>query len=113
MKTTDLRSKFSTRFINERPGISTVYAGMFTFMSGYICKRINVRFGDFSQNDVQEFITFMINTLHNALCNQVIVKISGEIKNDLDKLALEAMKSWKQFFKDDYLPNINPNYLSD
>ena len=62
----------------------------------------NVRFGNFTQNDVQEFLLFMINTLHNALCNQVIVKITGEIKNDLDKLALEAMKSWKQFFKDDY-----------
>ena len=28
MKTSDLRSKFSTRFVNERPGISTVYVGM-------------------------------------------------------------------------------------
>jgi len=62
----------------------------------------NVTFGNFSQNDVQEYLLFMINTLHNALCSQVIVKITGEVKNDLDKLALKAMESWRNFFKDDY-----------
>ena len=60
----------------------------------------DIRFN--AQSDVQEFLTFMITTLHNALCSQIIVKITGEVKNDLDKVALEAMKSWKQFFKDDY-----------
>tara|TARA_Y100001970_G_scaffold284224_2_gene401130 strand:+ start:803 stop:1840 length:1038 start_codon:yes stop_codon:yes gene_type:complete len=60
------------------------------------------RFGNFSQHDVQEFLTFMINTLHNALCSEVIVKITGEVKNDLDKLALEAMKRWRDFFKNEY-----------
>jgi len=62
----------------------------------------NVHFGNLSQNDVQEFILFMVNTLHEALCSKVIVKITGEVKNDLDKLALKAMTSWKQFFKDNY-----------
>ena len=33
--------------------------------------------------------------------------ISGKIKNDLDKKAFEAMKSWKLFFKDDYSFFIN------
>ena len=62
----------------------------------------NVKFGNFTQNDVQEFLLFMINTLHEALCSKIIVKISGKVVNDLDKLALEAMKSWKAFFKDNY-----------
>jgi len=62
----------------------------------------NVKFGNFSQNDVQEFLLFLINTFHEALCNKVIVKISGKVVNDLDKLALAAMKSWKSFFKDNY-----------
>ena len=54
------------------------------------------------QNDVQEFLVFMIDSMHNALCKNVNMIISGSVENDLDKCALEAMKSWKNFFKDNY-----------
>ena len=73
-------------------------------MSNILSKQLgyNVTFGNRRQNDVQEFLQFMINTLHDALSSQIIVKISGNILNDLDKLALEAMEVWKTFFKDKY-----------
>ena len=54
------------------------------------------------QNDVQEFLLFLINNLHNSLSRKVNMTISGEIKNENDKMALQAYQSWKQFFKDDY-----------
>ena len=54
------------------------------------------------QNDVQEFLQFLINSLHNCLSRKVQMTITGKIVNDLDKNAFEAMKSWKVFFKDDY-----------
>lgn len=54
------------------------------------------------QNDVQEFLVFMIESMHNALCKKVRMVISGSVENDLDKCALEAMKNWKLFFKDNY-----------
>lgn len=63
---------------------------------------MNLNFVGNGQNDVQEFILFLINSMHNCLSRRVEMKISGTIKNDLDKKALEAMKSWKAFFKDDY-----------
>ena len=37
----------------------------------------HVHFGNFRQNDVQEFILFMVNTLHEALCSKVIVKVTA------------------------------------
>ena len=46
MKTSDLRSKFSTRIVNERPEISTVYTEMSAYLCTYICKPGNARFGD-------------------------------------------------------------------
>ena len=66
----------------------------------------NVVFGNFTQNDVQEFLSFVINIFHEALCSKIIVRITGKIVNDLDKLALEAMKTWKTFFKDNYYTEI-------
>jgi ubiquitin C-terminal hydrolase len=54
------------------------------------------------QNDVQEFLVFMIESMHNSLCKKVNMTISGSVENDLDKNAWEAMKNWKIFFKDNY-----------
>ena len=54
------------------------------------------------QNDVQEFLVFMIESMHNALCKKVNMTISGSVENDLDKCAFQAMKNWKIFFKDNY-----------
>ena len=61
-----------------------------------------INFGYSNQNDVQEFIIFFIDNLHVSLCKEVIITISGEIKNDLDRMALKAMNGWKSFFKNNY-----------
>ena len=60
----------------------------------------SVTFGLSRQNDVQEFLLFIINTLHEGLSSEVIIKISGKVLNPLDKFALGAMKQWKNHFKD-------------
>lgn len=65
-------------------------------------QEMNLNFVGNGQNDVQEFIVFIIMNMHNCLGRKVEMKISGTVKNDLDKKALEAMKSWKAFFKNDY-----------
>ena len=53
MKTSDLRSKFSMRFVNERPEISTVYVGISAYLRMYICKHASARFGDFNGMEFQ------------------------------------------------------------
>ena len=50
-----------------------------------------INFGYSNQNDVQEFIIFFVDNLHESLCKEVIITISGQIKNDVDRMALKAM----------------------
>ena len=63
---------------------------------------LNLNFVGNKQNDVQEFILFMIDNMHNVLSKKVSMTISGNVCNDLDKCAMDAMKSWKIYFKDNY-----------
>ena len=51
---------------------------------------------------MQEFLVFFIDNLHEALSKEVNITILGEVINDLDKKALEAMKQWKEYFKESY-----------
>lgn len=59
-------------------------------------------FTGFGQNDSQEFLQFMLETLHNSFAREVIMKISGEPKNQFDKLAIDALKNWMNYFNNDY-----------
>jgi len=63
---------------------------------------INMNFVGNGQNDVQEFMQFLITSMHNCLSKKVKMTITGKVLNELDKKALEAMKSWKLFFKNDF-----------
>lgn len=54
------------------------------------------------QNDVEEFLVFFIDSLHEEIKRKVNITISGKIVNALDKMALDAMKEWKDYFKNNY-----------
>ena len=54
------------------------------------------------QNDVQEFLVFFIDSIHEELKHKVNITITGKIVNNLDKMAFEAMKQWKEYFKNQY-----------
>ena len=56
-------------------------------------------FTGFRQNDSQEFLQFFLECAHTALSKEVNMNIKGTPRNDYDKLAIEAYKSFKQFFK--------------
>ena len=61
-----------------------------------------INFTGFNQNDTQEFLILMIDTLHESLSREVKITISGKVKNKQDKMALAAMNSWKTHFKSSY-----------
>lgn len=61
-----------------------------------------LNFTGFRQNDTQEFLILLIDSLHDGLSREVNVTISGKVKNETDRMALEAMKTWKIHFKDNY-----------
>ena len=63
---------------------------------------MGIHFGFGNQNDVQEFLVFFIDSLHEALSKEVLITISGTVKNDTDKMALQAMTNWKEYFKNNY-----------
>lgn len=59
-------------------------------------------FTGFGQNDSQEFLQYFLEIMHNTLAKTVKMSLSGTPKNDLDKLAIDALNHWVKFFKEDY-----------
>ena len=66
------------------------------------CIETNKEFYNFHQNDTEEFIEFFMDLLHRSMKRRVQFTFKGEVKTQLDKLAIQSSKSWSQFFKDDY-----------
>ena len=54
------------------------------------------------QCDAHEFLTFLLEQLHNTIKKEITAKIKGTVKNDLDKMALESMKCWKLYYEKEY-----------
>lgn len=59
-------------------------------------------FVSFEQNDVGEFLVNLINMLHNGMSFKMDYTLTGEVKTEQDKHAMEAYKRWKGFFEADY-----------
>ena len=69
-----------------------------------------INFTGFSQNDVQEFLVFIIDSMHEAISREVVVTINGNIITKVDKMAYDAMKTWKSHFKNNYSKIIDLFY---
>lgn len=54
------------------------------------------------QNDLPEFLVFVIDCFHNSLSREVNMTINGEVENDKDKLALLCFTQIKQMYSKDY-----------
>jgi len=59
-------------------------------------------FTGYSQNDVSEFLLFLIDCFHTSLSREIKMTISGEPKNDTDKLALKCFEMIKNTYSKDY-----------
>ena len=59
-------------------------------------------YGSFEQHDFQEYLQFLIDIMHTALSREVLINISGVVKTPVDKMAVDAMKCWKNYFKDNF-----------
>ena len=67
-------------------------------------------FGGFRQNDAQEFLQFLVDSLHESLENKVKISISGDPQNDMDKRHIEAYKMYSDYFKSSYSPLVKYYY---
>jgi len=67
-------------------------------------------FMGYQQNDVQEFLLFIIDCFHTALSREVDMQITGESKSDIDNLAVTAYKMMQNMYKKDYSDMLNIFY---
>jgi ubiquitin carboxyl-terminal hydrolase 8 len=59
-------------------------------------------FTGFSQNDLPEFLIFVVDCFHNAITREVNMTIQGEVANQRDKVALICLERIKQMYSKDY-----------
>ena len=59
-------------------------------------------FTGYNQNDLPEFLIFIIDCFHNSLAREVNMSIEGEIKDEKDKIAVKCFERIKQMFEKDY-----------
>lgn len=67
-------------------------------------------FVGFDQNDAGEFIIILFDLLHKCLEYKIKLTIEGEIKNNLDQIAVDSINYWKQFFEKKYSYLVNSTY---
>ena len=73
-----------------------------------ICKEKNlIDFVNDDQNDVMEFLLFIIDTFHNGLKREVSMEISGKIENNKDELAKQCYSIIQQNFQKEYSEILN------
>ena len=62
------------------------------------------------QNDVQEFLLFIIDAFHTALAREVDMQISGQMQTETDKLATVCYTMMKNMYKKEYSEMLNIFY---
>lgn len=64
-------------------------------------KKIDV-FTGYSQNDVSEFLLFIIDCFHNSLSREIKMTISGTPEDETDNLAIKCFKMIETMYSKDY-----------
>ena len=67
-------------------------------------------FTGYGQNDVQEFLLFLIEAFHNSMAREVDMEIKGDVINNTDKLAKSCYEMMKNMYKKEYSEMLNIFY---
>ena len=59
-------------------------------------------FTGWAQNDITEFLLFLIESMHNSISRGIILKIRGTRKNKTDDLAIQCYTMLKQIYEKEY-----------
>jgi ubiquitin carboxyl-terminal hydrolase 8 len=59
-------------------------------------------FTGYSQNDMPEFLLFMIDCFHTSLSREIKMNITGNVENETDKVALKCFEMIKQMYTKEY-----------
>jgi ubiquitin C-terminal hydrolase len=63
-----------------------------------------------SQNDVQEFLVFMMDSFHMALAREVNMTITGNVNNEKDVMGKKCYEMMKQMYTNNYSEMLNIFY---
>jgi len=64
-------------------------------------KEMNL-FTGFSQNDLPEFLLFIIDCFHTSLSREIKMTISGSPENETDKIAIQCFEMIKKMYSKEY-----------
>ena len=59
-------------------------------------------FTGYSQNDLPEFLLFIIDLFHNSISREIKMTISGAVVNETDKIALQCFEMIKNMYSKEY-----------
>ena len=59
-------------------------------------------FTGYSQNDLPEFLLFLIDCFHNSISREIIMTISGTSKNQTDQVAVKCFEMIKNMYSKEY-----------
>lgn len=59
-------------------------------------------FTGFAQNDMPEFLLFMMDCMHNSICRSVTMRISGNASSYTDEMALKCYDTLKTIYAKEY-----------
>lgn len=62
----------------------------------------NDLFTGYAQNDVHEFLLFLIDCFHTSLAREIKMNISGNIENETDKVAVQCFEMIKNMYSNEY-----------
>lgn len=60
------------------------------------------RFAPNEHHDLNEFMVFYIDYLHDCLSKPIEITVNGDIKNARDKIAYDAVQYWKTLYEKQY-----------
>lgn len=59
-------------------------------------------FTGYNQNDMPEFLLFLLDCVHNSICRPIDATITGKVENNIDKIAVNCYKLIKQSYQKEY-----------
>jgi len=59
-------------------------------------------FTGYSQNDLPEFLLFLIDSFHNSISREIKMTISGQVENETDKIAVKCFEMIKNMYSNEY-----------
>lgn len=64
-------------------------------------KKVDI-FTGYAQNDLPEFLLFMVDCFHISLSREVNMNISGSVENEIDNIAVKCFETIKNMYSKDY-----------